>query len=994
MSTFDPILSLSTLDGVTGFRVKGLANEFNTGISVSSLGDVNGDDISDFIIGGIARDVPGVSSGTVSYVVYGTTSGFPADVDLASLDGSNGYRIAGFAETGGTEVAVSGAGDFNGDGINDILIGETRGDFDAGGTDGGRTYVVYGKSGAGPAQVDLADVSSSGLGVRIGGGAAEMFSGASVSAAGDVNGDGFDDIIIGAYGETNSAGESYAGGAYVVYGAAGGYGNFNLTELGTRGFRIEGAAEADSTGISVSSAGDLNGDGIDDIMVGAHLADTSGTEGKEGAVYVVFGVAGGLSGTIKLSDLAPGQGLRITGEFEGDATGWSISEAGDVNGDGIDDIIVGIEGADYQASRSGRAYVVFGSASGFGAELNLASLDGTNGFQINGVEINDFAGHSVSSAGDVNGDGIDDLLVGAFGANIVEGKAYVVFGTNAGFQAEFDLSSLNGDNGFVIEAPGLDGTLGLAVSNAGDVNGDGFDDIIVSAPVADGNATDTGNAYVIFGRGLRGTTGDDSLVGSAGSNSIAGLEGDDYIFGAGGDDSLYGGAGNDTLEGGAGADRLEGGTGSDIFIIDSADTLIENANEGTDTVITGSSFTLGDHFENLTLTGTSAANGTGNSASNTITGNAAANTLDGAGGTDTMIGGGGDDVYLTDGGDTITEAENGGTDIVRSSATIVLGAHLEQLELTGTGSIHGTGNSANNVITGNSGNNTLDGGGGNDTLIGGDGTDFYVTDGGDTITEQAGQGSDWVYASVSYTLGSNLENLVLTGTGETIGTGNSLNNRMVGNTADNTLFGGAGNDSLSGGGGSDRLVGGTGDDIYRVDSTDTVVEAADGGYDTVLSSVSVTLDANVEELQLTRSSAINGTGNQIANVIVGNSAANTINGAGGNDTLTGGAGRDAFVFDTALGPSNIDRITDFSVPSDSIRLDNDVFIGLSAGGLSSQAFRKNTSGNAVDANDRIIYETDTGRVWFDRDGNGSAAKVQFAVLDRNLAITHADFIVF
>ena len=189
------------------------------------------------------------------------------------------------------------------------------------------------------------------------------------------------------------------------------------------------------------------------------------------------------------------------------------------------------------------------------------------------------------------------------------------------------------------------------------------------------------------------------------------------------------------------------------------------------------------------------------------------------------------------------------------------------------------------------------------------------------------------------------------------------------------------------------MIGGTGTDTYVTDGTDTITENADAGTDTVESSVTLMLGANIEGLTLTGSGAINGTGNAAANTIIGNGAANSIDGGLGNDILTGGAGSDKFNFSTALS-GNIDKITDYDVAQDSVRLENAVFTGLAEGVLSASAFAANASGNAADASDRIIYETDTGRLFFDADGNGAAAKVQFATIGANLAVTSADFFVF
>jgi Ca2+-binding RTX toxin-like protein len=362
-------------------------------------------------------------------------------------------------------------------------------------------------------------------------------------------------------------------------------------------------------------------------------------------------------------------------------------------------------------------------------------------------------------------------------------------------------------------------------------------------------------------------------------------------------------SGDDVLTGTSGADALAGGAGNDTYIVDNpGDTVTENANEGSDTVKSSITFSLGTNVENLTLTGTAAINGTGNGLANVLIGNSSNNILDGGAGADTMSGGAGNDAYVVDNsGDVVTENASEGTDTVQSSISYTLSANVENLTLTGTSAINGTGNALANVLIGNSSNNILDGGAGADSMSGGAGNDIYVVDNaGDIVTENANEGSDTVQSSISYTLGANVENLTLTGTAAKA-TGNALANVLVGNSANNTLDGAAGADSMSGG---------AGNDIYIVDNAgDIVTENANEGSDTVKSSLSFTLGANVEKLTLTGTSGINGTGNSLANTIVGNSGANILTGGAGNDVLTGGSGNDTFVYKTGDGQ---DTITDFA----------------------------------------------------------------------------------
>ena len=239
---------------------------------------------------------------------------------------------------------------------------------------------------------------------------------------------------------------------------------------------------------------------------------------------------------------------------------------------------------------------------------------------------------------------------------------------------------------------------------------------------------------------------------------------------------------------------------------------------------------------------------------------------------------------------------------------------------------------------------------------------------------------------MSYSLSNNVENLTLTGSANINGTGNGLANVLTGN---------AGNNTLDGRGGADHMAGGAGDDTYRVNNAgDVVVEASGQGTDTVLSSVSYTLADNVENLTLTGRGSNSGTGNALANVLIGNSGNNILNGGAGPDTLTGHGGQDSFVFNTALGATNIDTITDFNVAADTIVLDHAIFTGLTGTGtLSAAQFTANTSGTATDGSDRIIYETDTGKLFYDGNGNAPGGMTQFAQLHSGLALTHLDFFI-
>ena len=345
--------------------------------------------------------------------------------------------------------------------------------------------------------------------------------------------------------------------------------------------------------------------------------------------------------------------------------------------------------------------------------------------------------------------------------------------------------------------------------------------------------------------------------------------------------------------------------------------------------------------------------------------------------------------------------------------TLVGGAGADRLEgRGGDDELYGQG--GDDTLLGGAGNDILDGGPGADDMFGGlDNDTYYVNSSADDVTEdRADGGIDVVGSSVTYRLPRYVENLVLTGTAAINGTGNGHANILVGNSAANTLTGGGGNDSLDGAGGNDTLVGGSGNDAYAVDSLgDVVTEAASEGTDTVWSSVDYRLRAHVENLGLTGSEAISGTGNSLGNTIIGNSGVNELRGEAGadvivggsgsddlhggtgTDTLTGGIGADHFYFDTAVNGVNVDEIEDFNAAADTIYLDLSVFTSLSGPGtLAPGAFRLGTA--AADADDRIIYDSATGNIYYDADGSGSKAQVLFAQVTVGTSLGRGDFIGF
>ncbi|MBB4000641.1 calcium-binding protein [Aureimonas pseudogalii] len=417
------------------------------------------------------------------------------------------------------------------------------------------------------------------------------------------------------------------------------------------------------------------------------------------------------------------------------------------------------------------------------------------------------------------------------------------------------------------------------------------------------------------------------------------------LIGGSKNDALYGGLSKDSLDGGAGDDTLDGGEGDD--------------------------------------------------------------TLDGGDGADTMIGGLGSDIYHVDhSGDLVEEIDGEGTDTVYTSVNFALtdAQSIETLIATaGTDPLALVGNGLANRIVGNAGDNRLNGGAGADQLVGGTGDDTYIVDdAGDVVVEVNGRGLDTVVTSVDYKLSDSQSIevvLAANGSAPLTLTGNRFDNKIVGNDGDNRLDGGAGADILDGGVGADVMTGGNDSDTFFVDNLgDVVIEQRGiGGTDSVHTSVNFQISESqgIEELfAATGTSGVRLGGNSLANRIVGNEGNNILDGGAGNDQLIGGAGSDSFVFSTVLSRSNVDVIKDFSVVEDTIWLDHDVFSGFTGfGALSADAFLSVAGGKAQDAFDRIIYDNQTGDLFFDADGSGRGAAIKFAELDAGLRLTADDFLL-
>jgi VCBS repeat-containing protein len=437
---------------------------------------------------------------------------------------------------------------------------------------------------------------------------------------------------------------------------------------------------------------------------------------------------------------------------------------------------------------------------------------------------------------------------------------------------------------------------------------------------------------------IRGTT-ETVITGTESDDQLSGLGGHDFISGGGGNDMLDGGAGDDTLDGGTGNDVMRGGLGNGSYVLDgSLDTVIENPDEGADTVLASTHYRLAANVENLVLSGAADLQGYGNGLANTITGNSGNDLLNGLGGADAMFGGLGSDAYFVDNvGDAVTENANSGNDTVYSTIDYTLGADVEHLVLQG-GALSGSGNRLSNSINGNAGNNILDGKEGADSMYGGAGNDrYFVDNAGDVVVEKPGEGIDTVIASAHYRLTANVENLTLQGDATTPlqGYGNELVNMLTGSDGANLL---------NGQGGADIMAGGLGNDVYYVDDPgDRVIENLGEGTDAIFSTVSRVLETNVETLVLQGTGNLFGEGNLFANKLYGNDGNNVLNGQSGNDmlnggaghdTLVGGAGNDTFVF--VAGQADGDIVVDFDDGGLFGTADTLKFVGYGAGATFSQ----------------------------------------------------------
>jgi len=680
-------------------------------------------------------------------------------------------------------------------------------------------------------------------------------------------------------------------------------------------------------------ANTLNGGGGADTLVGGKGGDTYIVDNASDIISETISNAlgGGIdtviaSASYSIAGFANVENLILAGGA-GNINATGNAAANTLTGNQNNNVLNGGGGADLLFGGAGNdVYVIDNAGDVVNEQGNADSHDelrsatirftsmvaGIEDYSYTGALAWTFTGNGIANR--LSGGSVNDSLNGVDGDDTLSG---------------------NNGNDTLIGGSGLDWLDG-GVGTDKMKGGSGNDTYVISAATdvidEEGN-TDTGDTVrasfsITLATLASGAIENATLLGAAAINAT----------GTGGANTLTGNDGANVLDGGGGADTLTGGKGNDTYVVDNAgDQIIETADGGVDVVTSSTvSVNLGSfaNVENLTLTGKSNINGTGNGLANILTGNDGANTLSGGGGADTLIGGKGDDTYLVDGvddviGETISNALGGGVDTVIASASYSIAgfANVENLILAGgAGNINATGNAAANALTGNEGNNILNGGGGADLLFGGAGNDVYVIDNaGDVADEQSNTDTNDELRSGGVVLGAvaGIEHYTYSGAAAWNFTGTSADNKVSGGTGNDTLNGADGNDTLSGNGGNDTLIGnigddwldggagndamkgGAGNDTYVVnDAGDTIDEQGNAdSADVVRATVSVNLASfsggAIEQAILLGANAINATGNSVVNILTGNEAANILDGAGGADVLTGGKGNDTYVVNDA-----------------------------------------------------------------------------------------------
>ena len=891
------------LSPLTGFALYGGDIDADTGYSVSGLGDVNGDGIEDYAIGVPNGDGSDPGSGVV-YVIYGSDQSPIFDITLASLTQDQGFRIIGDTDGDRFGTSITGLGDFNGDGINDIAVGAST-DNSGGGNTGG-AYVIYGVAGT-RGDVDATFLTPD-LGMTIRGTDTLDLFGVSISGAGDFNDDGLADIIIGAHLAEPSGGASN-GSAYVIYGQSGNTTEFidTATMTDDQGFELYSDSPGSLLGWSVSGNGDFDGDDIDDVVIGS-LSSSFATIVLGGSGRT-SGDTGTLSGSVTVINSNSGQ------------FAYDVAVLGDVNEDGFDDIA-------FANVSSGDVQVLYGRAVAGALTLDLNSLAATDGFVI---EAGALFGSSVSSAGDVNGDGIDDILIGAPNGSATEfdinapngtGVAYVVYGQAGATRTDLDPRDLNPDDGFAISGEGWQDTFGFSVSAAGDINNDGFDDLMIGAPENDGVVDGGGAAYILYGGSSTPTQ--PGLIDLVQESDTGGDNTDNLT-----NETLptialtteLGAAIEIDWDNGAGFESVGTGTGlTQLFVQGNPIDGPIYATDGTRTITVRITDVAGNVTTqtldiDIALTD-SAPTGTVTVEGDRVVGATLTADLSGINDPDILyetsvtyqwlrnggvIDGANDATYTLTSGDVdalisvrISYLDGFNSAYLQTSSAVFINAGLAvQVGTENADTLQGSsgndslvglggddvliGTAGDDTAVGDEGSDTIWAGTGNDSSLGGSGNDVVGSGQGDD-TARGGSGNDdlWGEAGADLLVGGSGDDQLGASSGADMLIGGSGDDRMWNGTGDDSAAGGQGNDLIAsftgddtanGGSGSDTLWGGDGNDVLSGGADDDFVY---GGADDDM--------------------VFGGTG---ADQLVGNDGADTVDGGSGNDSLFGNAGGDS-----------------------------------------------------------------------------------------------------